>query len=214
MKKHSLISVIIPSYQASSTILRAIGSVQSQTHVAEILIMDDGSTDNTALLVGSVPDPRVIFEGSENRGACHARNRGLQRATSEYVLFLDADDDLEPNYFDQFSDALQNENDIIIAGHRHIDFNGGEIGKVTFDRSLSGSDILAEYLHNPIQTGGFVWRRRWLVEGGGWDESFPIFQDAEISIRMLLRDAKIEILPNPQHLAGVARARFRNSYYQ
>jgi glycosyltransferase involved in cell wall biosynthesis len=195
------ISVVIPSYQARETIQRAIESVIHDQMVSKVFVMDDGSSDGTEALVKSLPYEKLIFEGGENRGACHARNRGLRLSTDEYVLFLDADDYVESGYLEQFRELMGNLPDLIIAGHRHIDSNGNQINAVTYDINLCGWELLAEYINNPIQTSGFLWNRAWLLDGGGWDETLPIFQDAEISIRMLLRKPMVSIIAEPERLA-------------
>jgi len=89
----SLVSVIIPSYNAAAFIGRACGSVLAQTFEnLELIVVDDGSTDNTAEIVGTLDDPRVrvICQPHGERSA--ARNSGIAAACGEFVAFLDADD--------------------------------------------------------------------------------------------------------------------------
>lgn len=94
--KAPLVSVIMPAFNCASTILEAVMSVRIQTYGNwELLIQDDGSTDETAELLCQEleRDQRIKYEVSqENRGASHARNLAIQRARGTYVCFLDADD--------------------------------------------------------------------------------------------------------------------------
>lgn len=203
----AFISVVIPSYQAIGTIQRAIDSVVHENLVNKVFVMDDGSSDGTAELVKALPYSKVIFEGGVNRGACHARNRGLYLSRDDYVLFLDADDYVERGYIEQFGEYLQCDSNVVIAGHRHISVDGEQINSVSYRAGLKGWDLLAEYINNPIQTSGFLWNRKWLVDGGGWDETLPIFQDAEISIRMLLREPEVSIISEPKNFAVWAEHR-------
>ena len=86
------ICVIIPAYNASQYIDQAINSVVMQTvPITEIIVVDDGSTDNTSEIVKTVA-PNVILVKQSNSGPSAARNRGLDLAQGDVVAFLDADD--------------------------------------------------------------------------------------------------------------------------
>jgi glycosyltransferase involved in cell wall biosynthesis len=94
-----LVSVIIPTFNRAYCIERAIGSALAQTHPhLEIVVVDDGSTDNTAELMraryGS--DPRVRYVHQANGGVCAARNTGFEEATGSFVALLDSDDAWKP----------------------------------------------------------------------------------------------------------------------
>jgi glycosyltransferase involved in cell wall biosynthesis len=87
------ISIIIPAYNAQGTILKTIESVRQQTFQdLEIIVIDDGSSDRTVELLGTVDDQRLKVYSYENGGLPTARNRGIARATGEYISFIDADD--------------------------------------------------------------------------------------------------------------------------
>ena len=90
---HPLISVIIPAYNAQDFIQKALDSVlaQSYSHY-EVLIVNDGSTDNTEALVKTYHDPRVKLISQSNGGLSNARNTGIKNAKGNYLAFLDADD--------------------------------------------------------------------------------------------------------------------------
>ena len=88
-----LFSVVIPSYNRASLIRRSIDSVLSQSVTDfEIIIVDDGSTDNTEEVIKTIGDPRVVYLKQENKGATAARNNGVRHAKGDYVSFLDSDD--------------------------------------------------------------------------------------------------------------------------
>ena len=87
------ISVIIPIYNNALYIQEAITSVLSQgIEKLEIIIIDDGSTDNFEEKINSFNDPRIRLLKQTNSGAAEARNNGIRHATGEYIAFLDADD--------------------------------------------------------------------------------------------------------------------------
>jgi glycosyltransferase involved in cell wall biosynthesis len=86
------VSVVIPAYNAEAVLARALESVFQQTcPVQEVIVVNDGSRDRTAEVMASY-DARIIGMHTENQGAAAARNAGIQRATSHWIAFLDADD--------------------------------------------------------------------------------------------------------------------------
>ncbi len=95
--KMPTVSAVIPAYNAAETIERALASVYAQTYdrIIEVIVVDDGSTDSTAEVVGeSYPD--AILVRQENGGDAAARNGGIRRAGGDYIAFLDADDEWVP----------------------------------------------------------------------------------------------------------------------
>ncbi len=87
------ISVIIPAYNAESTILETIASVQKQTFSDfELIVINDGSTDQTSELLITVKDHRIKIFSYKNGGPAAARNRGISHSTGKFISFIDADD--------------------------------------------------------------------------------------------------------------------------
>ena len=96
-----MISVIIPLYNKEHYIKETIESVLAQTYTDfELIIVNDGSTDNSVNIVSMIEDPRIITVNQENSGVSVARNHGLQMAKGEYIAFLDADDTWLPGFLD------------------------------------------------------------------------------------------------------------------
>ncbi len=92
------VSVVIPTYNRAHLVGRAIQSVLNQTyHDFEIIIVDDGSIDNTEDVVKSLNDPSIRYtRHDQNRGGSAARNTGIKMARGEYVAFQDSDDEYLP----------------------------------------------------------------------------------------------------------------------
>jgi len=91
------ISVIVPMYNCARFIREALASIQAQSHPPdEIIVVDDGSTDETAAIVTQIVDSRISFHRKDNGGAASARNVGLSVASGDYIAFLDADDRWHP----------------------------------------------------------------------------------------------------------------------
>lgn len=88
-----MVSVIIPSYNRGKTIVEAVQSVLNQTYTdLEVVIVDDGSSDNTREVIQNIKDNRIKYFYQENAGACIARNNGIKFAKGDYIAFHDSDD--------------------------------------------------------------------------------------------------------------------------
>ena len=103
-------SVVIPTYNRAGFIGATLDSVLAQDFTGfEVLVVDDGSTDDTAAVVRARPDPRLHYLPKANAERGAARNHGVARAGGEYVLFLDSDDQLHPNHLSTLRAGIQAE---------------------------------------------------------------------------------------------------------
>ena len=106
-----MISVVIPLYNKEASIKQSLMSVLSQSYQNfEVVIVDDGSTDNSVAKVEEIQDSRIRMIRQENGGPGKARNTGVKDANGEWVLFLDADDELLPDALKIFN-QLYSENE-------------------------------------------------------------------------------------------------------
>jgi glycosyltransferase involved in cell wall biosynthesis len=110
-----LVSIIIPTHNRANDLKRALGSVFEQTFIDfEVLVMDDGSTDNTCEVIKNFNDARIIYEWAENFGGPAApRNRGLRLARGKYVAFLDSDDWWMPKKLEESIKYLNQGADVV-----------------------------------------------------------------------------------------------------
>jgi hypothetical protein len=122
------VSVILPTFNRADTIVRAIKSVQAQTLSDwELIVVDDGSTDNTAELIGNM-DSRLILIRQANRGFTEARNAGIRAGKGRYFAFLDSDDEMLPHHLElgvAFLDAHTEEQ--FVATENLEDFGQGRV---------------------------------------------------------------------------------------
>jgi glycosyltransferase involved in cell wall biosynthesis len=96
------ISVVIPLYNKEKTVTNTLDSVLNQTHTNfEIIIVNDGSTDNSVEKIRNFKDDRILLLNQKNGGAAAARNLGIEKATGSLIAFLDADDYWFPNHLDE-----------------------------------------------------------------------------------------------------------------
>ena len=117
-KSSVFISVIVPLYNKEKFIRATINSVLQQTYKDfELIIVDDGSTDDSASVVKAIKDPRIRFVQKLNEGVSVARNTGIKESNGEWLLFLDADDELAENAFAHFVEyaVLHQTTDVFIA---------------------------------------------------------------------------------------------------
>ncbi len=97
-----LVSVIIPTFNRAYRLPTTLASVLAQTHRNwELVLVDDGSTDNTREVVAAVGDERIRYFNQENKGQSAARNHGLDEARGEYIVFLDSDNEFEPTLLEK-----------------------------------------------------------------------------------------------------------------
>ena len=94
-------SVIIPIYNKEKDVETTIKSVLNQTYIDyEIILVDDGSTDNSLNIVNAIEDDRIQIFTKQNEGVSKTRNYGITKAKAEYIAFLDADDYWYPNHLE------------------------------------------------------------------------------------------------------------------
>ena len=142
-------SVIIPLYNKEKEIKNTIEGILNQTYKAdEIIVVDDGSTDNSAFIIEEYFEDKVKLIKQKNQGVSVARNRGIKEAKNEYLCFIDADDLWERDFLEEMSKLIQDFPDAIVysTSHKMIDENGNIIySKVSLPKNFRG------YLDNFIK---------------------------------------------------------------
>lgn len=111
-----LITVVMPCFNSAAHVERSVACVLSQTyHDIELLVVDDGSTDNSLEIVLGIADSRLRAIPQQNEGASAARNRAISEANGEYIAFLDSDDTWSQDFLEKMHDALVDRPDAVIA---------------------------------------------------------------------------------------------------
>lgn len=123
MKNRIDVSVIIPAYNAAETIISLVNKILSETHVAiELIVVDDGSTDGTGNIIRQIHDERLILIEQANQGVYAARNTALALHQGEWVIFLDADDDIADGFIEKrWQAASASQTDVMIFNGWHFD---------------------------------------------------------------------------------------------
>ena len=117
-------SIIIPIYNAELTLKRCLDSILAQTYSNfELILVDDGSTDHSPAIIDeyATRDPRMIAIHKQNGGVSSARNAGLEVASGYYIAFVDADDEVRPNWLKTFNNIVGNR-DLAIQGIEFVSY--------------------------------------------------------------------------------------------
>ncbi len=187
------VAVIIPTYNRGHCVGEAIESVLDQTVPAdEIIVVDDGSTDNTPEVLAGFGD-RIIVISQVNRGVSAARNAGIARATSEWITFLDSDDVWYPNRISTLlrdvthSDAGVHVANVDISGPgyqwQYCEIRGVKASSHRADKHSSGFLIM---MNDPFAICCSV-KRSWIIESGGFDPEMTIHEDFDAFCRLITR---------------------------
>ncbi len=169
-----VVSVIVPAYNDAATVERTICSVLNQTYSnLEVLVVDDGSTDETAVLVqrAADADPRVRLLQKANGGLVSARNYGIAYATGEFIAPIDADDLWHPEKIKKQVAVMRDRGDrvgLVYCWSRAIDDQDRVLWDVT-PCSLRGNVYAALIIRNFLPSGAPLVRRRCVDEIGGYD---------------------------------------------
>lgn len=188
-KNRPTVSVIIPTYNRAHLVGRAIGSVLNQTYQDfELIVVDDGSTDNTEEVVKSIKDPRIRYtRHDQNRGGSAARNSGIKMARGEYIAFQDSDDEWLPEKLEKQMRVFENapaEVGVVYTGFWRIE--GEKKTYIPSDKiTRKEGNIHGQLLKgNFVTTQATVVKRECFKKAGMFDEHLPRFQDWELFIRI------------------------------
>jgi glycosyltransferase involved in cell wall biosynthesis len=170
-----VISIIVRTYNSAKFVANAIESILHQDvdpTYYEILVVDDGSTDNTIEVLGSYGSKIRIIKG-DHQGAIAALNRGIQEARGNYITILDSDDTFEQGIVKAVADIFQKDGakDFVYTDYREISVDGTE--KIV---------SLAENIFNGVSAGVFI-KKEILNAIGGYDESL-IFPEYDVIIKL------------------------------
>lgn len=132
------VSIIVPMFNSEKFILRCIDSLINQTYKnIEIIVIDDGSTDNSVKELSKYKDERLKVYVKENKGVSSARNYGIKKSNGDYLLFVDSDDYIEDSMIDEMINRVSNESTFIFC-------NNDEIFKNRIDKRILFSGTAGE----------------------------------------------------------------------
>ncbi|WP_277541512.1 glycosyltransferase family 2 protein [Haloarcula laminariae] len=218
------VSVVIPTYERADVVGRAIDSALAQTvDDIEVVVVDDGSSDDTETVVESYDDERVRYRAhGTNRGVSAARNTGVAAARGEYVAFLDSDDEWLPRKLERQLATLAGRGEEWVGAYCEVATAGlSTAGRVasfvseTLFRSQApregGRELAEALLSMQVFMGPgstLLVERAVLTEAGGFDEGLSIYEDWDLVLRVLAV-GKLAHVPEPlalTHFTGDAPA--------
>lgn len=195
----ALVSCVIPVYNGAAFVAEAIGSVLSQTYEPlECIVVDDGSTDDTAQVVGGFGEQiRQLRES--NRGAAAARNAGTRAARGQFVAFLDADDIWEATKLERQMALFRAHRELalVYCGLRLVDREGKHLGSLPPADPLLAlrNTLLAEPPFISLAQTGVI-PRHVLLATGGFDERLLTGEDSDLAWRLAVQ-FPIAAVPEP-----------------
>jgi GT2 family glycosyltransferase len=190
------ITAVIPLFNKEREIARAVRSALNQTHPpAQVIVVDDGSTDGSVQAVQALADARVQLLRQPNAGPSGARNRGTAAAHTEFVAFLDADDEWGPTFLETVANLQTRFPQASIWATAFELVNGDSRSAAATWTNLPQDphgglidDFLIACLQvPPICASGFLCRKQLLQEVGGFPEGVRLGEDFDTWIRLALR---------------------------
>lgn len=213
-----LVSVVVPTYNYGRLIGETLDCLLAQTYAHwECIVVDDGSTDDTAQVVArySERDARFIFLRQENARQAAAKNNGLRNSSGEHVQFLDADDLIEPEKLERHVSFLEANDDvgIVYGGMRYFESGDpakrfhwvwGEDEPWMPETSGAGKEVLAALVErNILVINSPLVRRSVVDEVGLFDERLPPAEDWDYWVRCAAKGARFHFMDEPNTLALV-----------
>ncbi|RZI47099.1 glycosyltransferase family 2 protein [Candidatus Finniella inopinata] len=178
------VSIILPTYNRAGFVQAAIQSALAQTYTDyELIVVDDGSTDETVNQVRAIVDSRLIYVAhNQNKGAAAARNTGMRMAQGDYIAFLDSDDTWHPQKLEQQVEFLENNSGLggCVTSYRLVFDDHSVIREIAmepsfYQQSLKGCNL------SPGST--LLFKKECLEKVGYQNESLKRFEDWEWQIR-------------------------------
>ena len=187
-----LVSVIIPVYNRGAVVNRTLQTVLGQTYrPLQVVLVDNDSSDNSLEVLNEFkrqhnsPDFEVVVTQESHHSAGAARNRGVEHATGEWIMFFDSDDVMKPRLVERYVAVIEkNQGDLdLISTRATLEMPDGNKRELPFYKK----DIFAvQILHSQLATQRYAVRREFFAGTDGWNINLPGWNDWELGLRLLL----------------------------
>lgn len=197
------VSIIIPAYNRAEMILTAVKSALGQTYPDwEVIIVDDGSSDDTRQVIAGVNDARIRYIYQENKGLPGARNTGIRASSGEYVAFLDSDDAFLPEKLALQVPVLDADPELalVAGGFIEVDPRMQFIREIRPWEKYPALNLLDWVRTCSFCVGSPLVRRFWLDKAGLFDENMRFVEDWDLWLRMSLLGSRMQWLEKPVYL--------------
>lgn len=217
-----MISVVIPLYNKERFVAATLDSVLGQTFTDfEVIVIDDGSTDDSAHIVQGYSDPRVSYVKTEHQGVSTARNLGIKKAQYDWIAFLDADDWWAPEFLAEMTLAMDQFSEVsLFASGRTRVFKGyeqryanallpetGQIGLINFYQ------IIKKHLP-PINASNAVLSKQSILEAGGFHPHQKMHEDHDLWVRLCVNRQVVFVNKNLSFYRNTECDSASNQYYR
>jgi glycosyltransferase involved in cell wall biosynthesis len=216
-----VVSVVVPTYERASLIEASVASLLAQTGVDfEVVVVDDGSTDDTQARLGRIVDPRLRVIAAPHGGVAAARNRGVAACRGRYVAFHDSDDEAMPGRLARPVEVLSSHPElglVIMNGLFLPPEEGGggeepwvkpEVTATLVGRTIGVAEV---FRRNLGQLQGMCFTREALAAAGPFDTTFRILDDLDLVLRVTARSPAMfvdePVFRYRRHGGGIARDR-------
>ena len=181
------VSVIIPTYNYGQYIARAIDSVLNQTYQDfELIVVDDGSTDNTEEIIRTKQNDKIRYFYQENKGAPSARNKGIEESKGKYTAFLDADDEWFPSKLEKQIEKFQKASarvGLVYSGLIYI-WKENEDKAIKIVPTLRGNIFVSFLKVTVLGSPTPLIKKNCFQKAGLFDERLPSCQDWDMWLRI------------------------------
>lgn len=188
-------SIIIPTYNRAAFLPKAIESVLAQTYTDwELIIVDDGSTDNTKEVISQYSDGRIIYIYQQNAERSAARNNGINHAKGDYVCFLDSDDEYLNNYLSDLLGIITSKEDkrLFIISSMAVENNGEE--KIVQPNKLT--DNLFDYFFYNAVPPSIVCTAKSILDNHRFDDRVIVSEDTKMWVELMMDNPNVVINDN------------------
>lgn len=176
------VSIIIPCHNYAKYLEEAIRSALNQTIKCEVIVVDDKSTDDTAAIAGKFGKQIIFISNDENLGVAETRNKGIRAAKGAYIICLDADDKLYPDFAEKHLSAFKSNQDAIAyATINLIDDKGNHRNQHLFRSDANPAQHAIGRNQIPSCC---MFRKVWWRKAGGYDAHFTPAEDANLWLKM------------------------------
>lgn len=193
MKK---VSIIVPIYNEEENLRKCIESLINQTYKElEIILINDGSTDKSKEIIESFKDKRIIAIDKKNTGISDTRNKGIDKSTGDYIMFVDSDDYLELNCIERLIETAEKENSEIVMFNYYLETPSKRIEiklpKIEARNLKEDKDLLTKIHLGPCTK---IFKAE-LIK----DNLFPLnlkYEDVPFVVEAVIKAGKISFVPN------------------
>lgn len=215
------LSIVVATYNSSDTVQRCIDSVLMQNFKNwELLIVDDGSTDDTQKIVGEyLNNANIFYYFIEHKGVSAARNFGLNHAKGEYVVFCDSDDEYPENAFATMLDRFDKDADFIVFGTKIVNCNDKYPMKNIIPKDIKYTENLEHALYYEIGARPFVWnccyKKEFLKKVSlSFNETINLGEDHIFQFKAFLSASCVKFVPDVCYVHYNCRPNSCMMYYK